>query len=148
MMKKTFRALVLLSLCLNLLPAARAQVSEAPRVRLDTVGYLPTRDKRATVASASCGEFRVVDYLDGRVVFKGRMTGPVRNPDTEEDLCTADFSAVRAGGLYRLEAEGAGRSHVIRIDDDVYRTAFAVAVRAMYLWRCGTAVRVQHYRAV
>ncbi len=146
MMKKTFRLLVLLSVCLSLLPAARAQVSEAPRIRLDTVGYLPTRDKRATVASASCGEFRVVNHFDGRVVFKGRTTGPLRNADTEENLCTADFSAVRAGGLYRLEAEGAGRSHVVRIDDDVYRTAFAVAVRAMYLWRCGAAVSVRHYR--
>ncbi len=77
MMKKTFCALVLLSLCLTLVPpAARAQGPEAPRIRLDTVGYLPTRDKRATVASASCGEFRVVDDLDGRVVFRGRSSCP------------------------------------------------------------------------
>jgi len=152
MMKNTPSAGIALSLCLTLLTlptgAARAQTPEAPRVRLDTIGYMPARDKRATVASSSCGEFRVVDELDGRVVFRGKSVGPARNRDTDEDLCTADFSVLRRPGVYRLEAEGAGRSHPFRIDHDVYRTPFAVAVRAMYLWRCGAAVRFEHRRTV
>ncbi|HEV2862189.1 MAG TPA: glycoside hydrolase family 9 protein [Pyrinomonadaceae bacterium] len=132
-------------LCLSLVlaPLTDAQDATGPRVRLDTVGYLPGRDKRATLP-APCGDFRVVSESNGRVVFKGRASGPRRNRDTDEDLCVADFSALKTPGVYRLEADGARASHPFEIDDYVYRSPFAVALRAMYLWRCGAAVRAEH----
>ena len=76
MLKK--KRLTLPSLCLALVLAptcARltAAQSPGPRVRLDTVGYLPGRDKRATLP-APCGDFEVVNESNGRVVFKGQAT--------------------------------------------------------------------------
>lgn len=126
-------------------PAADAQV------RLNTVGFLPDYPKRATVA-APCESFRVLrdEDLDGAgdgagtEVFAGRTGPPVRNEDTGVSVVVVDFSDVRETGTYRLDVPGVGRSPPFRIGPDVYNAPFKTAVRAMYLWRCGTAVRGEH----
>jgi endoglucanase len=123
-------------------PRPDARAAEGAAVRLNTVGYLPQHEKRATLP-APCGEFRVVRVSDGAVVLRGRSAGPSREADTGEDLCVADFSALRGSGLYRLEA-GAARSSTFRVGRDVYVEAYKAAVRAMHLWRCGAAVRLEH----
>jgi endoglucanase len=119
---------------------ARAADSQ---IRLNTVGFLPDHDKRASIA-ARCSEFTIVRAEDDTVVFRGQSNGPVHNEDTNEDLSTADFSTLTRPGRYRLVVPGVGRSAPFRIARDVYDTPFAVAVRAMYLWRCGSAVRVEY----
>jgi endoglucanase len=122
--------------CALLAPcAARAADS---RVRLNTVGFLPEHLKRASVA-ARFERFSVVEE-GGRVALRGRASGPFHNGDTDEDLYVADFSALRRPGLYRLEVEGVGTSPPFRVAPDVYDEPFRAAVRAMYLWRCGSAV--------
>src|SRR5215218_1760221 len=133
--------------CVLLAPcAARSQVTRAAdsRVRLNTVGFLPEYPKRASVP-AKFKEFSVVEEgKHPRVVFRGRAQGPLRNEDTNEELYVADFSALKRPGLYRLEAEGVGSSPPFRVAVDVYDAPFRAAVRAMYLWRCGTAVSATH----
>ncbi|HWS89573.1 MAG TPA: glycoside hydrolase family 9 protein [Pyrinomonadaceae bacterium] len=125
--------------------AAFAQVTHAAvgaGLRLNTVGYLPRHGKRATLPGP-CGEFRVVRVSDGATVLRGRSGGPLRDDETGEALCVADFTALRAPGLYRLEAS-AGRAATFRVSADVYETTFKTAVRAMHLWRCGSAVSLEH----
>lgn len=118
-----------------------AQAAAGAAVRLNTVGYLPRHEKRATLP-APCVEFKVVRASDGATVLRGKSDGPLRDNDTGEDLCVADFSALHEPGLYRLEA-GAARSAPFRVGRDVYEQAFKSAARAMYLWRCGAAVRAE-----
>jgi endoglucanase len=119
---------------------ARAADSQ---IRLNTVGFLPDHAKRASIA-ARCSEFTVVRAEDDAVVFRGQTNGPLHNEDTNEDLSTADFSALTRPGRYRLVVPNVGRSAPFRIARDVYDAPFAVAVRAMYLWRCGAAVHVEY----
>jgi len=120
----------------------------APPVRLDTVGYLPTAPKRATIA-VPCARCRVVRVDDGRTVLEGDVTGPVLNDDTGEQLFTADFSALKEPGTYRLVITGTDSTAPIesapfRVAADLYRQPYYLVTRAMYLWRCGTAVRGEH----
>jgi endoglucanase len=122
--------------------AHNAHAAPGAAVRLNTVGYLPRHEKRATLP-APCGEFRVVRAAADAVVLRGKSAGPFREADTGEDLCVADFSALREPGLYQLEA-GTARSASFRVGRDVYEAAFRTAVRAMHLWRCGAAVRLEH----
>ena len=131
--------LVLLAACA--LAAYDARGAEGASVRLNTVGYLPRHEKRATLP-APCVGFKVVRVPDGAAVLQGISAGPRHEDDTDEDLCVADFSALRGPGLYRLEA-GAARSAPFRVSADVYESAFKTAVRAMHLWRCGSAVRLE-----
>ncbi|MFL6215874.1 MAG: glycoside hydrolase family 9 protein [Blastocatellia bacterium] len=116
-----------------------ARAADAP-VRLNTVGFLPHHDKRASIAAA-CAEFSVVNDADGKTVFRGKTSGPIHNSDTNEDLYIADFSAFKQTGLYHLDVIGVGRSAPFRISHEVYHLPFITMVRAMYLWRCGAAVR-------
>jgi endoglucanase len=121
--------------CVHLAEAADATT----KIRLNTVGYLPGRPKRATIA-APCTQFRVVRVDDSATAFEGKATGPAHNADTNEDLFTADFSPLRAPGRYRLEVPGVGSSAPFRVDAHVYHAPFVTVTRGMYLWRCGTAV--------
>ena len=125
-----------------LMPAASTAAQPADsRIRLDTVGYLPDHDKRASVA-ARCAEFNVRREPGGAVAFTGKASGPLRNEDTGEDIYVADFSALREPGTYSLEIPGVGRSAPFRVGRDVYEEPFRAAFAAMYLWRCGSAVRL------
>jgi endoglucanase len=137
------RARALLFACALAAAASHnAYAATGAGLRLNTVGYLPRHEKRATLP-APCVEFKVVRASDGAMVLRGHANGPFRENDTGEDLCVADFTALRESGLYRLEA-GAARSAPFRVGRDVYTTAFKTAVRAMHLWRCGAAVQLEH----
>ncbi|MDT7777771.1 MAG: endoglucanase, partial [Acidobacteriota bacterium] len=126
---------------LNGADAARVERGTDARIRLNTVGFLPGHEKRASVA-VRFTDFSLVDDASGEAVFRGKTTGPVHNSDTDEDLYIADFSSLNRPGVYRLEVAGVGRSAPFRISRDVYDEPFRAAVRAMYLWRCGEAVSV------
>jgi endoglucanase len=129
------------SLILTLLTGGLAVPSRAADsdLRLNTIGFLPQGEKRASIAKQS-SEFAVIRVSDGARVFAGRVSGPVVNGDTNEKLWTADFSSLREPGLYALDVRGVGRSAPFRVGADVYRLPFYTVMRGMYLWRCGTAV--------
>ncbi len=112
---------------------------ESLLIRLNTVGYLPEHAKKASLATP-CTNFTVIRVADGSTVFQGKVTGPVLDPDTQEQLGIADFSKLKKTGDYQLVVPGVGRSAPFRIAKDVYREPYYVAMRGFYLWRCGTAV--------
>jgi endoglucanase len=123
---------------LGLLAGFNAVAAENP-IRLNTVGFLPGMSKAASVAVAATN-FSVIRVADGQTVFSGAMTGTHTNADTGEALLTADFSALNEEGIFRLDVPGVGRTPPFRIAADVYQPAYVLAQRALYLWRCGTAV--------
>lgn len=122
---------------------ATAHAAESKRVRLNTVGYLPEPPKVASILDGA-GQFKVVREDDGAVVLAALLGELQLNADTQEQLATADFSAVQTPGEYRLVVGDAGKSAPFRIGDDVYRQPFQLACQAMYMMRCGTAVAYEH----
>ena len=128
------------ALALAILPFHQAVAADtSSRIRLNTVGYPPGAQKAASIA-APCTNFAVIRVTDGATVFRGAVTGPVSDPDTREQLYTADFSRVKQPGDYQLEVPGVGRSAPFPVARGVYREPYYVAMRGFYLWRCGTAV--------
>ena len=113
-------------------------------IRLNTIGFPPDAMKRATIA-APCGEFHVVRVGDGAVVFTGQAGAPIKTAptDTDETVQVADFSGLAAPGRYQLAVPGVGLSAPFTIAADIWNTPFYLVTRAMYLWRCGTAVRAE-----
>lgn len=112
------------------------------RIRLNTVGFLPDHEKRASIA-ARCTRFvvrRAGESGDAREAYAGTVTGPVHDADSGEDLYIADFSGLHTPGTYYLEVPGVGRSPEFRIAADVYNQPFWLVTRGMTLWRCGIAV--------
>lgn len=129
---------------LGLLLVPRIGAAEvSPAIRLNTVGYPPGAIKQASVA-LPCTNFSVIRVADGVTVFSGKTTGPESDPDTREQLYTADFSKLKQPGDYRLDVPGVGRSAPFQVAADVYREPYYVAMRGFYLWRCGTAVGARY----
>lgn len=128
-----------------LLPdAAIAATADSERaIRLNTVGYLPMARKHASI-SRPAERFVIIDAKEGREVLAGKISGPVRNADSDEYLYTADFSAVVEPGEYRLRIEGVGESAPFQVAADLYVEPYRLAARAMYLMRCGCAVEGSH----
>jgi len=125
-----------------MLNSARA-ADESIQIRLNTVGYLPSAQKQASIA-APCTNFTVIRLSDGQKVLSGQAAGPVLNADTQEQLYTADFSPCTEPGEYELEVDGVGLSAPFHIADNLYREPFSTVMLGMYLWRCGTAVNATY----
>ena len=104
---------LLAAVTLALLPVHQTKATEASLpIRLNTIGYLPDAEKQASVA-LPCTNFMVVRLPDGAMVFQGKVTGPVSDADTQEQLYTADFSKLEQSGDYQLEVPGLGRSGAV-----------------------------------
>jgi endoglucanase len=130
-----------LATLLALEPAAADETA----IRLNTVGYLPKGAKQATVGAAEGTKFRIRRYLAHELVVEGALSSTGRNSDTGEDLAVVDFSTLSDPGVYQIEIDGVGRSAPFLIADNLYADPFRAAVRAMSLWRCGTAVSGEYH---
>ena len=118
-------------------PKEPAKISED--IRLNSLGYLPAAQKKATIIS-KCSNFTVKEASKGKAVYSGKVTGPISQADVNQTAWIADFSKVNKPGKYYLEVPEAGRSIDFEIGDKVYDFAFYTCMRAFYLWRCGTEV--------
>lgn len=139
-----FGLLLATALCAIAPAISAGAADESSAIRLNSVGYLPKAEKKVSLA-APCTNFSVVRISDNKTISDGQVTGPVLNPDTGEQLYTADFSSVKKTGDYRLVVPGVGQSAPFRIAADVYREPYYTVTRGFYLWRCGTAVSGKHH---
>ncbi|MBN1481603.1 endoglucanase [candidate division KSB1 bacterium] len=112
------------------------------KIHLNSIGFTPDAPKKATITTP-CSEFQIRS-LDGNVVLTGETTGPLHQDDVDQDVWIADFSHLRQEGEFYVEASNVGKSVQFQISNEVYNVSFYTSMRAMYLWRCGTAVRGEH----
>ena len=109
-------------------------------IHLNSIGFLPEHQKTAVIPHPS-ETFKVINAKTGKEVFSGETSGPKFQKDVDQNVWTADFSAVKKPGTYYLEVPDVGKSTEFEIAKDVYNFAAKTAMRAFYLWRCGTAVQ-------
>jgi endoglucanase len=116
---------------------------------VNTIGFLPDAEKRATIAAPleATAVVRVVRIADGATAFAALAGAAVVSgkKDTDETVRVFDFTALAAPGEYSIEIQDThAASAPFRIAGNVWDEPFAVVMRAFYLWRCGTAVRIRH----
>lgn len=140
-MKKAILTLLITSIFSFILNAADANV------RLNSIGFIPTGAKGVT-ANMLATSYEIRLAAGGAVVSSGNFGGAIAAPDSGETVYKADFSAFTTPGTYFLRAlNGAatvGNSVNFTIAEDVYNTPYITSMRAMYLWRCNTAVSGTH----
>ena len=124
-------------------PAAQAGAA----IRLNTHGYLPEAVKRVTVPAGADGSeprfVRILEADTGKPVWRAIFgsSGETGREDTDERVATADFSELKKEGVYVMEMADGLRSAEFRIARDIWNAPYRLVARAMYLWRCGCAVR-------
>jgi len=137
-MKKRFIAATII-----LLLHVTAVLGANSDIRLNSLGFLPGMQKKATIVT-KCSGFTVKKVANDETVYSGKVTGPLHQADVDQDVWIADFSKVTEKGKFYLDVQGVGRSIDFEIGDTVYDFAFYTAMRGFYLWRCGTAVQGEH----
>jgi endoglucanase len=121
-------------------PAPQKEIATTTEdIRLNSLGYLPAAQKKATIISA-CSRFSIKDASTGKTAYSAKAKGPFSQQDVNQTVWIADFSKVSKPGRYYIDVPGVGRSYEFEIGDKVYNNAFKTSMRAFYLWRCGTAV--------
>jgi endoglucanase len=112
-------------------------------IHLNSLGFLPGKQKKATIVTKS-SNFTVKKAANDETIYSGKVTGPQHQQDVNQDVWIVDFSKVTEKGKFYLDVQGVGRSIDFEIGDKVYDFAFYTAMRAFYLWRCGAAVQGEH----
>lgn len=113
-------------------------------IALNQVGFRPKHAKRAAVllegsSPARAAEFRVVDAATGAVRHEGKLSDAAQDAASGDLVAWADFSALTAPGMYRLEACGK-QSDTFVVGEDVYAAALRLSMRSYYGQRCGCKV--------
>jgi endoglucanase len=108
-------------------------------VKVSSIGYLPSRAKRASVTAAGT-QFNLVREADKSVAYTGTLGAAKNDPDTGQSVAVADFGQVTESGNFYLDVPGVGRSVTFPIGPSVYRDAFVATMLGFYGWRCNTAV--------
>ena len=110
---------------------------------MDQVGYPTGMPKLAflTASGISAGHpYQVRQSADNRIVFEGLWSAASYDPDSGDQVQTADFSALDRAGSYYIDVPGFGHSWSFRIAPDVFARAYYLTARAFYGQRCGIAV--------
>jgi endoglucanase len=128
---------------LVLFPAALAHGTEYATlaIKVDQVGY-PLDGPKVALVAAPAESFQLRRTSDNSIVFQGRLTPPVSDPDTGDLVQAADFSALRQPGIFYLQVPGVGRSFVFSVNGNVFEHTYYLAMRSFYGQRCGTAVNL------
>ena len=108
--------------------------------RHTSLGFLPDAEKEMTITLPQAESFRVRRADNDKVVFEGALSEVLTQADVAQSVRIADFTKLTKSGEYYLEVPGEGRSRNFVIGDNVYDEAYAHAMRAFYLWRCGAAI--------
>jgi endoglucanase len=137
----------------NIEPPAPTQ--QAHVVRVNSVGYLPERQKRATIvlppgtSSLADSKAEVRDASTDAMVATCVVTGPTSDSATAATVYVADFTDFGTPGEYYIAVPsltvggGPATSTKFRIAADVYRDALVRGMLGLYGQRCGQAVTIR-----
>ena len=125
-----------------LLTAAFNPAAVSASIKVNQVGYQPSATKLAFVGNwlGDLGPmpvdglaFDVVDTSDDSIVLSGELTlRAAADPNSGEDVYSADFSGLTTPGRYQLAVPGIGRSHPFEIAADVFEDVYRTTARVFY----------------
>jgi endoglucanase len=133
------KRVVIHTAAIAVLAAGAATFAADANIRLNSLGFIPWQNKRASITMA-CSTFTLIKTSDNSTAYTGTVTGPSLHPGTGETIYLADFSQHTGEGAYYLDVAGVGRSPEFPIGYHIYDSAYYTAMRGMYLMRCGTVV--------
>jgi endoglucanase len=132
---------------------AITEVWQIHPVRVDSVGYIIGREKKATIvlptamSSLSDTTAEVRDANDS-VVWTCTVSGPMKDDGTGAMYYVADFTPLDSVGTYHIAApglmtsSGVAKSAPFNIASDTFRDLLTHTMVGLYGQRCGTAVNI------
>ncbi len=117
-----------------------------PPIVTNQVGYRTNSVKTAVFTDAADeSTFSVVNVDTGKTVYTGSLEPETYSSFADETVRTGDFSEVTQVGKYYIACGGLDDSYTFEISDTVYNSALDDSIRMLYLQRCGTEVKDDHF---
>lgn len=130
----------LFGLALLLLQLAPGLPAASTNVRVNSIGFLPGLNKRATVFSAAgSNTFTVRRASDSSAAFTGFLSAAAVNSDTGESLRQANFDALTETGTFYVDVASVGSSVNFKVGANVYNPSLRLNMMGFYNQRCGVA---------
>jgi endoglucanase len=123
-------------------------------VRVDSVGYLVNREKRATIVLPEGMEAlpeaaaEVQGASSAEAVASCTLQGPLKDGATNATYYVADFTPFNTPGTYvvvvpsLMTSKGVAKSAPFQIGPDVFRSVLTSAMLGFHGQRCGMAVNI------
>ncbi len=109
---------------------------EAPKIKVNQLGYRPEEMKTVVFSDLEDEEYQVVDAQTDKVVFEGVMGDAKHSEGADEDVRIGDFSDLKEEGTYKIVSNGE-ESYTFVIGDNPYGDSFDDVVKMFYMQRCG-----------
>jgi endoglucanase len=139
-MNKMYKHFFVLITLLTLVLMSGAQQTT---FRFNSIGYLPSHKKIASINEKS-EQFKIINTKNGKTVLEGTPQGPFSQDNFKTKTWTVDFSDLKKSGEYQIVLKNEQTSPSFSIAKDVYNDAFTTSMRALYLWRCGSAIEGEY----
>jgi len=133
-MKKLIIVLLLIAAITSFLSAQ----DTASKIRLNQIGFYPDAHKVAVITDDINGEFLIKSVTTGKVVFKSKLSAPHKSAYSPKVTRIADFSAVTAPGIYKLNLPGVGDSYAFEIKPKVFNSLTKGLIKGFYFQRMST----------
>lgn len=101
--------------------------SKNEKILLNSLGYLPSRAKKATLLTQS-PSFKIRDAASKKVVYRDKAKGPITQADVNQTAYVADFSNFNQSGTFILETKNGTQSTPFRIDSAYVHTCLDAAI--------------------
>jgi endoglucanase len=111
--------------------------------RVNQLGYFPGTVKKAVVVNTKAKDFEL-RTVDGKTVFKGKLSKSRHWDKSGEDVKIADFTAFTKPGKYVLYVDGKQSDCPFEIKDDLYADAFKAALKSYYLIRASMPIEEKY----
>ncbi len=112
-------------------------------IRLNQLGYLPDRVKKAVILNSGSGEFKIVDTT-GKTILSGKLESRGVWEAARDSVKIADFSSLKKNGKYKIYVDDLGSSYPFEISNDIYNNVFNASLKAYYLQRASTAIEEKY----
>jgi endoglucanase len=133
-MKKLIIVVLLITAASTFLNAQDA----ASKIRLNQIGFYPDAHKVAVITDDISGDFLIESVTSGEVVFKSKLSAPHKSAYSPKVTRIADFSAVTAPGMYKLNLPGIGDSYNFEIKPKVFNSLTKGLIKGFYFQRMST----------
>lgn len=119
----------------------RTEVADVSKnINLNQVGFLTKARKTCVVRSEGIDNtFAIIDS-QGKEVYTGTLTGPVKSEGAKEKVMQGDFSDFVTPGTYTIKVSNGDDSYPFTIGDDVYDDLLKDTLLMLTRQRCGMEV--------
>jgi endoglucanase len=130
-MKKFFLIFLLASSIPLLLKAQKG----ASLIRLNQIGFYPDAPKVAVITDLNAVEFNIRSAKTGEMVFKSKLSSPLKSAFSDKTTRIANFTAFSKPGTYILNLPGKGDSYSFEIRPSIFTDLTKALIKGFYFQR-------------